>query len=140
SAAFQRTLRPAPLRAARRPEMRGGVLSTRKTSLSSCVVSACSGGFDGKSDAVMRKRYSPSGKAVESQLRYFSRTLSLSSFQAVSLTPRMWTLYVRVSPFSSAAFQRAPREPLAQDMAGVVVVSVAPAAAGRTLRPSAGKV
>src|SRR5438128_11002987 len=112
----------------------------RKISLSSADVSACSGGFEGKSDTVIRSRYSPSGNAVESQLRYFSRTLSLRSFQPVSLTPRMWTVYSSVSPFSSAAFQRAPREPLAAVMAGGVVLGVSGALAdgGGGVRASAG--
>src|SRR5438105_15892473 len=88
SAAFQRTLGLAPLRVAVSPEMRGGVLSMRKISLSRAELSACSAGLLGRSDAAIRKRYSPSGKPVESQLTYFSRTLSLSAFQPVSFTPR----------------------------------------------------
>ena len=72
---------------AARPVMAGGVLSMVNGSLTSLPVRAWSGGFAGASDAVTRMRYSPSGNAVESQLRRFSETLSLSGFHSVSSSP-----------------------------------------------------
>src|SRR5579863_4994890 len=57
----------------------GGVLSIRNGSLSSEEQRASAGGLPGRSEAVMRTRYSPSGNAVESQLQYLSLNLSFSS-------------------------------------------------------------
>src|SRR5439155_508406 len=66
SAACQRTCSLPPLRVAVRAVIFGGVLSIINTGLSFWVVSASAGGLLGASDAVIRRRYSPSGKAVES--------------------------------------------------------------------------
>src|ERR1017187_8307757 len=119
SAALQVACSLPPDSLAARLAIRGGVLSIRNGSLTIEVESASAGGLPGRSDAVTRKRYSPSGNAVESQLQYFSLTLSLRSFQFVSCTPRISTVKIRLSPFSSEAAQRAPVKPLAYCMEGV---------------------
>ena len=98
----------------------GGVLSIQNGLLSSRAVSASAGGLPGASDAVTRMRYSPSGKAVESQERYCSGTLSFSSFHSVSPVPRISTVNTSGSPFGSDADQRAPRKPFANCIDGVL--------------------
>ena len=113
SFAFQRISSFAPLLAAERPEIVGGVLSMTNGSLASVLVKAWSGGLSGRSEAVIRRTYSPSGNAVESQLTCRSRSLSLSSFHSDSATPRISALNASVSPFSSEAAQRAPISPFA---------------------------
>src|SRR5437879_1666261 len=120
SAACHFTCTLAPIRTPTSPLIRGGVLSIQNGLLSRCAVSASVGGLPGASDAVTRIRYSPSGKAVESHERYFSVTLSLSSFHSVSLTPRISTVNISGSPLGSCADQRAPTKPLAACIAGVV--------------------
>src|ERR1039458_4484398 len=96
--------------------MTGGVLSMTKISLSISPLNASCGVLESASETVMRSRYSPSAKAVESKLKWRSRNLSFSSFQSVSFAPRISTLYSRSSPFSSEAFQRPPKGPFAKDM------------------------
>src|ERR1700693_2805175 len=108
SAALQVACSLPPYWLAPRPEIRGGVLSIGNGSLTMDLESASAGGFPGRSDAVTRRRYSPSGNAVESQLQYFSLSFSLSSFQLVSCAPRISTVKIRPSPLSSEAAQRAP--------------------------------
>src|SRR5580704_15724689 len=119
SAALQVACSLPPDSLAVRLTIRGGVLSIRNGSLTREADNASAGGLPGRSDAVTRRRYSPSGNAVESQLQYFSRTLSLSSFQFVSCTPRISTVNIRPSPLSSTAAQRAPVKPLAYCIEGV---------------------
>src|ERR1017187_5846295 len=118
SAALQVACSLPPDGLAARLAIRGGVLSIRNGSLTIEVESASAGGLPGRSDAVTRMRYSPSGNAVESQLQYFSFSLSLRSFQFVSCTPRISTVKIRLSPLSSVAAQRAPVKPLAYCMEG----------------------
>src|ERR1700683_732464 len=92
SEALQAACNLPPVPVAARFAIRGGVLSIRKGSLSAEVDRASAGGLPGRSAAATRMRYAPSGKAVESQLRYLSFTWSLRSFQLVSWTPRISTL------------------------------------------------
>src|SRR5689334_3271155 len=119
SAACQRTSSLPPFRAALRPVIFGGVLSIQNGLLSMRAVRASAGGLPGASLAVTRKRYSPSGNAVESHETYFSLTLSLSIFHSVSFAPLISTANTSGSPFGSDAAQRAPIQPLAYCIAGV---------------------
>src|SRR5205085_4103738 len=133
SAACQRTCSLPALRTAASAVMRGGVLSIQNGLLSMRAVKASDGGLAGASEAVTRMRYSPSAKAVESHDRYFSVILSRSGFHSLSLTPRISTVNTMASPLGSTACHRAPMKPLANCMAGVLVVasSVSAAATGR---------
>ena len=99
--------------------MRGGVLSIRNGSLTIAVESASAGGLPGRSDAVTRMRYSPSGNAVESQLQYFSRQLVLKQLPVGLMRAADLDGVDQASPLSSEAAQRAPTKPLAYCMEGV---------------------
>src|SRR5262249_29390256 len=105
-------IRP-PDRVAVSPVIFGGVLSIQNGTLSIRAVSASPGGFPGASLAVTRSRYSPSGNAVESHERYFSLTLSLSSFHSLSFAPLISTVKIKASPLGSLAAHRAPTQPFA---------------------------
>jgi len=72
--------------------MTGGVLSTRNGSLSSESVRPLPGGLEGESVAEMRRTYSPSGKALESQLNWRMARSFFRIFQVVSLLPRISTV------------------------------------------------
>src|SRR5262245_23857331 len=76
------------VRAAGLASMRGGVLSMSKLTLSISPDNAVAGAFDGASEAVMRRRYVPSGTDVVSHTKIASQMPRFRGFQAVSPSRR----------------------------------------------------